>query len=493
MPQIPLVDIPEGPGSAPPIAARANPAMFAPIERGAEQLGQGLSSLGELGARIKRTYDDSVLTNVGSVINAAHADFQNSLLDPSNPQNGDPQSFPARWAKIKQGVMQQVGQLPGVKFLSPAARLQLQTIQADTFRRADLAVTQTMRERMVEHAVGVGRTAINQAVLGGDGPNALAHVDDMAQKGLLNPEEAAQMRIDIPRQVDQVDLTKLMMMDPLHTPGGPQVALQAMKEQDKDGAFVNFPHLLPEQRQMMEFHASRMLNVVRADIASRLVDESINGNGVDPTEVKGYVARHLMSRTEAAHYLKPAKTFDQAATAQILSSAQGYDPTKDADRSLYAQLSIAAASQSVPPSVRAEVANLLRGKVNQSDHPMNSLTAKSGVAEINQAWESRRPTWEKKVQTFDETGAHTSTQVDQGAYEAAMAEKTAALTAFQKWVMDPKNADRTPADAHAFISGFHSDWVKGAAAQLLTPAAAPAAMGPGDLKALLRRYGYDGG
>lgn len=377
MPTIPFISIPEGPGPQ-QVGVRANPGMYEPLAEAGDRMGGALQGIGQLGFHIKNVYDDAAVTKASTQMQAAQVDFQNSLLDPANPKNGDPSTYAARWDAIKQKTLDGISRDPAIQGLSQAAQLRLSTVQADVMRRSDQQVIQTTREKMVSQAVAVNTTGMNLSIQAGDTPKAMGYVDYMEQHGLMSPEQAGQHRTEIPRSVDLVNFTKVETMDPLTTPGGPQVALKALQERDPSGNYANYTHMTPQMRQEAEFHASRTLNIVKSQIANQLNQQAISGEPPDRLQIEDLVTRNLISRTDAKMYLKQPAEYDNGTTSDLISRAIAYDPNADPKHEEYAKLSIAATDKSVPESVRAEATRMLNERFKAQSGPTNSETFKLG-------------------------------------------------------------------------------------------------------------------
>lgn len=337
MPQIPLVGVPESPGPL-QIGAQRNPGIYAATAAAGEHLGGALEGLGDLGMRIKSVHDDATITKAATTLQAAQMDFQNSLLDPKNPQNGDPSTYSQRWDAIKQKTLDQLSKDPGVQALSPMARTRFMATQQDIIKRSDLEVVHTTREHMIDQAIGINKVDMQSNVMAGNLDGAMKVNDYMEGHGLISHQEAGQNRLELPRNVDLVNLTKLEEMDPVETNGGPQVVLKNLQQTDDKGNFVNWKHLLPDQRQDAEFHAQRSLNIARGKIADDLINDTLGGNPPDRLKVENLAGKGLLTQGEVSRYLKPVKDGDTSqGFADVMDKIGRFDPV---NRDIGAQFDI---------------------------------------------------------------------------------------------------------------------------------------------------------
>lgn len=390
MPKIPLVGEPEGvePGQT---FQPTSVTTFDKVGQAGARLGESVEGVaGDLPERIKQGIDLGALAKADTARNAHFQGFQDSLQDGTNEANNDPHTFQQRWNDSQAGFSEALSNDPAIKGLSFQARRQFQVDQARWQTSTNQAVGHMATEKALNNAVGDIKTAYEQQLMIGD-EDAQDVAQGLVQKGmatgLLNPEEGKQMILQIPMKAEYNQAVKMMGMDP-DTGGGPIVLEKALKEQNADGSFKNYPHVVGQAREAITFDAYRNARFLQAETAQDYAAQQASGQQIDPDKAAHDLKLGKISEAQYKALVKPGSEFNEGVYSDMATAIQKYDPRTDPNHTKSANMlaSINEAKKYLPPSA---VSDLLEQFKKQSDPkaPYNTQAAKRVFAANQQMFE----------------------------------------------------------------------------------------------------------
>lgn len=485
--RIPIVGEPDMPGpmrTFEPISGTT----FDRVREAGQQLGQGIEQIGfNLPMRIKAAIDEGTLLKAETQSTVALQAFSDSLQDGKNPQNNDPSTFLSRWNDAKAHFIETQNQSPAVQNLHGAARIRYQAMMDRFDKLSTQQVGHMATEKALANTVGDTNTAYEMRLMNNDPEGAKAAVQSAMNTGALNPEIGKQMIFQIPIKSEYNQATAMMNRDP-YSGGGPIVLEKALGEQNADGSYKYYPHVIGQQRQELMFYASRSARIVQAQTSEKYATQMAQGMPVDPVKAMRDLQLGLLTRTQYAAVMRPERTFSAQAYANAVTQISQYDPKADPTHDGEAKLwqTLTETGPNLSPAASSHLNSLLRSKLNPTN-PLNGEAAKAGFQMINEGL--TKWVFGKYETTLPPqyAGGPEKTVLNPKAYQDAMQRKADTTTAFMHWLQDPKNANATPADASAFIYHFAADSIRTHSAAILGgKSSAPTSS---DLDSLLKKYG----
>ena len=282
--RIPTVNVPDGPQGQ---------QTFAPTPVSLyDQVGQAGARLGniagevatDLPIRIKTAIDQGTLQDVEVKSQAALADQLNQFNDGQDPRNGDPGTFKDRWQSSQKAFQDKLGEDSSVQGLSLEARIQYQNHMKAWADHSNMVVGQVATEKALEITQSKYIDAFHARLMGGDEAGAVAGLQDGIKRGAIKPEIGLPLIHHAP--IENEKNQAVAMMSGSYLMGkGPIVLEKALNEQDKDGNFVNYPHLVGQDREQMMFDAFRNARGLEAQTAQKYSAMKLNGDQPDAGEV----------------------------------------------------------------------------------------------------------------------------------------------------------------------------------------------------------------
>lgn len=448
--KIPLAGTPEGPASQ---------ATFAPLDvhaydqvgEAGRHFGDALQGIGDLGVRIKGVWDDAAVTNIATKADAAKKDAINALttsVDPAtgqpDPRNNDPTTYKQRWEEAKANILKGMQEDPMDKGLGFEARGRLKNVLNNVVSNGDVEVRDATRTKMLAVAGAVNDVALKGQIMAGHEDAAQANAAKQVATGQKTPEWGAQQKILIPEQIDQNAVIHLMTVG-VEQGGGPFVAQDKLKEQDRNGKFVNFTRLLPEQRQAALAQATKDGRILMDETASKYANAIANQQPIDPAEVKADLAYRTITPTLARSLLKPAHALDTSDNFNdVMGRISKLDPAnKDWDE----QFKIGQTINNFTGINKTRAEEAFKEKMNP-DSPLNTPVYKAAAKTIEGNFTAGiygRLSYKKP----NGTGGFT-TEVDAVGRAKANDMRAQMLTAVQQYAT--KNPDATPAEVNDYIN-----------------------------------------
>lgn len=328
--RIPIIGVPGAPQEQ---------RTFAPLSTTTfDQVGQAGARLGGaiedaatgLPVQIKTALDTATIAKAETQQETHFQSFVDSLKDGKNPENNDPSTFLPRWNDAATGFKDQMSSDSGVKSLSMSARLAYQTSMSKWQAMTTQQVGHLATEKALQNGVGDIKTGYELKLMTGDAKGAEDLVSRGMSTGLINPEEGKEMIFQIPIKTEYNQAVTMMSRD-YTTGGGPIVLEKALKATNDDGSFKFYPHLQGQQRETLTFDAYRNARALQAQVAQKYAVQGQSGEQIDPNEVQQDLRLGAITPAVAKALLKPEKTYDATAYANILTTINKADLAHDTD------------------------------------------------------------------------------------------------------------------------------------------------------------------
>lgn len=371
--KIPTVGAPDGPQMQQSFAPTAI-TTFDKVGQAGERLGNAIEGVAsDLPVRIKTALDQSTLAKADSQAAATFQGYLDSLQDGKNPANNDPATYAKRWDDARSAFNDQMAQDSGVKSLSYQAQIEYKTQMARWQTMSAMHVGHLATEKALANGLADTRTSYELGIQIGT-PESIAKSKDVVHTavstGLMHPQEGQELIHQLPIKVEKNQVTKLTDGDYM-AGRGPIVAEKLLSAQDKDGNFINFPHLQGEDRQQALFNSFRAARGLEAQVAQKYSELKINGQQPDPAAVKKDVELGAISPAAAKGLLAPTKMYSPDAFSGIMTDITHADLSHDDDHLKEAQIrqEICAAS----PFLDGGSVNRLHEAIKESLNPKSEV------------------------------------------------------------------------------------------------------------------------
>lgn len=371
--KIPTVGAPDGPQMQQSFAPTPI-TTFDKVGQAGERLGNAVEGVAsDLPVRIKTALDQSTLAKADSQAAATFQGYLDSLQDGKNPANNDPTTYAKRWDDARSAFNDQMAQDSGVKSLSYQAQIEYKTQMARWQTMSAMHVGHLATEKALANGLADTRTSYELGIQIGT-PESIAKSKDVVNTavstGLMHPEEGQQLLQQLPIKVEKNQVAKLTDGDYM-AGRGPIVAEKLLSAQDKDGNFINFPHLQGEDRQQALFNSFRAARGLEAQVAQKYSELKINGQQPDPAAVKKDVELGAISPAAAKGLLAPTKMYSPDAFSGIMTDITHADLSHDDDHLKEAQIrqEICAAS----PFLDGGSVNRLHEAIKESLNPKSEV------------------------------------------------------------------------------------------------------------------------
>lgn len=427
---------------------------FDQVGRAGERLGGAIEGVATgLPVEIKTALDTATLAKTETLQATHFQSFVDSLSDGKNPENNDPATYLQRWKDAQADFKDQLGSDSGIKNLSMAARTEYQTSMAKWEAASTQHIGHLATQKALENGVGDIKTAYELNLMDGSQPaqdKARGLVERGMKTGIFNPEEGKQMIFQIPMKAEYNQAVAMMSRD-YKTGGGPIVLENALKEQNADGSFKFYPHVVGQQREALTFDAYRNARGLQAQVGQKYAVMAESGQQIDPNEVQQDLRMGAINPAQAKALLKPEKVFTPANFARAVTVISDYDPKADPTHEREAQIwaSLNEAQPHLSPEANQRLNALFKDKLKDS-HPLNTEVAKGGNALIEESF--KLGVFGKfETKTADKDG-NLVTTVNQNVLNLAQTNRAKVQSALNDWISRPENAKATPAMVQQFIS-----------------------------------------
>lgn len=470
--KIPLVGTPGAP-EAQRTFAPLSVTTYDQVGQAGARLGSAVEGVAEdLPVRIKGALDAATLAKTETLQETHFQAFTDSLRDGKNPENNDPATYLDRWKAAQTDFKDQVASDSAVKGLGLTAKIQYQASMAKWQATTNQAVGHIATQKALENAVGDIRTGYEMNLMDGSPAaqdKARGLVETGMKTGLVNPEEGKQMIFQIPMKAEYNQAVKMMGRDP-DTGGGPIVLEKALKEQNEDGSYKFYPHVVGQQRESLTFDAYRNARFLQASTAADYAAQAATGQQPDPNQVQKDLQLGKINPAQAKALLKPQRVFTPENFALGVTVISDYDPKTDPTHEKEAQIwaSLNEAQPFLSPEANQRLNSLFKDKL-KDEHPLNSEVAKGGNAIIAENF--RLGVFGKYENKVEDKEGNVVTTVNQGVLDKAQQGRAAVQSALNTWLSRPENEKATPAEVQQFISDTVRPWRKAA---LWAPAINPA-------------------
>lgn len=450
-----------------------NPTTFDRVGQAGARVGAAIQGIGEeagsLGLQIKTAIDAGTLAKAETAGEAHFQAFQDSLKDGKNPDNNSPATFLPRWKERIGEFTDAMSQDDGVKSLGPRARIEYQTMMGKYSAMTTQSVGHIATEKALLNGVGDIKTNYEAKLVIGDTKGAEATVQRGMATGLLNPAEGKQMIYEIPMKSEYNQAVAMMGRDP-ETGGGPIVLEKALKEQNEDGTYKFYPHVVGQQREALTFDAYRNARFLQAQTSQGYAFETALGQQHDPNKVARDLSLGKLTGPEAKALLKPEKVFTPENYSRAVSVISAYDPKADPSHAQEAQI-WAALNEATPhlsPAASSRLNELFREKLKDAS-VLNTEVAKSAHNIINENF--RLGVYGKYETRVKDKDDNWKTIVNPKVLETAQQARAKAQTMLNDWLQKPENADATPEEVQRFLAAVNKTHRLGALwAPVINPA-----------------------
>jgi hypothetical protein len=329
--KIPVVGVPDAPQAQQSFAPTPI-TTYDKVFEGGERIGNAVEGVAsDLPVRIKTALDQATLAKADAQATASYQGFVDSLQDGKNPENNDPSTYLKRWADAKANFTNQMAEDSSVKGLSLKAQIEYRSKMERWGVMTEAEVGHLATEKALANGLADTRTNYELGIQIGT-PETLANSKAVVEKavstGLMHPQEGAELIRQLPIKAEKNQVAKLTDGDYLQG-RGPIVAEKLLSAQDKDGNFINFPHLQGEDRQQALFNAFRAARGLEAQVAQKYSEMKVNGQLPDPAMVKKDVELGALSPAAAKGLLAPQKQYSKDAFSGILADIHNFDLAHD--------------------------------------------------------------------------------------------------------------------------------------------------------------------
>lgn len=434
-----------------------NPTTFDQVGQAGRRIGDAVQGIGAeaggLGLQIKTAIDAGTLAKTETAAEAHYQAFADSLKDGKNPENNNPSTFQSRWKEQVDNFQNAMSQDDGVKSLGPRARIEYQTMMAKYTAMTSQQVGHLATEKALQNGVGDIKTNYEAKLVVGDTKGAQETVQRGMDTGLLNPEEGKMMIYQIPMKSEYNQAVAMMSRD-YKTGGGPIVLEQALKEQNQDGSFKYYPHLVGQQREAITFDAYRNARALQASVAQKYAVNAANGEQNDPNELQQDLKAGSITPAQYKGLSKPEKIFTPENYARAVTVISSYDPKTDPSHEKEAQVwaSLNEAQPHLSPQANSRLTELFKEKL-KDESPLNSEVAKSAHKIIDENF--RLGVYGKYETRVKDKEDNWMTITNPKVLDSAQQARARAQTMLNDWLAKPKNIDATPEEAAKFLSGIN--------------------------------------
>lgn len=461
--RIPLANVPV-PDGAQRTFTPLDTTVFDKVGQAGRNIGQAVEGIGEeginLGLRIKGAIDQGAISKAETQAEVHFQGFADSLRDGKNVQNNDPSTYLPRWKDQQAVLTTTLQQDSAVKSLGPVAKKQYEAMMAKWTAMTTQQVGHLATEKALQNGIGDVNTAYETKLLIGDTAGAKQTIERGMAVGLINPIEGKQKIFEIPMKSEYNQAVQMMTQSP-DTGGGPIVLEKALAEQNSDGSFKFYPHVVGQHRETLMFDAFRNARMLQSQTAQEYAVQAAQGQQADPNQVNKDLALGKITPAQAKSLLKPAKVFTAANFAQAVTVISDYDPKSDPTHEKESQIwaSLNEAHEHLSPEANARLNALFKDKLRE-ESKLNTEVARGAHQIIDENF--RLGVYGKYEIKHQDKEGNWATVTNPTVLKQAQVQRARAETQLNDWLNKPENANATPEEAAIFLNGVNRAQRRGA-------------------------------
>ncbi len=424
-------------------------------------IGQAGRQLGEFGQKLQATVNYGIASDADRQMRQATADFQASRAGRNDPDN-----WKSEWQETASKTWDNINNSHAI---SPQLKRQLTQNYLDWNQSNAVEVNMLANKKRINLAVDHTSLAVDEAAKDGHADAIVSAYDPLVKLGAITPDHAKLLVQEGLQKADRYAADRYISANPVQ-------GEDHLMETDKNGKYVNFPHMDDNTRVTLAFQAQRFSQIKRAQVATDFFnqrqaflsqDPGENVPDVNPKDVRQAVVDGYLSPAQAKAYLKPPKPeFDPQAAADLKTEIMGTDFASQQGnlKSYEFMAKIAGVSQGNKEAM-ADLQQTLKRKTDPKDS-LNSPVGKDALAIIDDSFKKGLYGHYEKTIPADpnDPDSKPKTVTDAKAYAAARQIQQHNLDAVDKFLHD--NPDASREDTFKFLSSLNEKPVAAKGAQI---------------------------
>lgn len=290
----------------------------------AAEIGQAGQQLNEFGQKLQATVNYGIAADADRQMRQATADFQASRAGRNDPDNWD-----SEWKDMASKTWSNINDSHPI---GPQLKRQLTQNYIDWQQSNAVEVNMMANKKRIGLAVDHTTMAVDEAAKDGHQDAIMAAYEPLVKLGAITPDHAKLLVHEGLAKADRYAADRYIAANPV-------AGEEHLMETDKDGKYVNFPHMDDNTRVTVAFQAHRFAQMKMAETATNFFtqrQEFLNQDpgeeipDVNPADVRKAVADGYMTPAAAKSYLKPPKpTFDPKAASDLKREIMNTDFSTD--------------------------------------------------------------------------------------------------------------------------------------------------------------------